>query len=319
MAYTRVTNDYLSETVVQNLLTNRTKLVDLQTQISSGKRISKPSDDVIASISVVSTNNSLGKIGNYLKNIDNAQSELDYADKALTTVVDSVQSARELIVQVLNSSSGPSEIQSINDQIKQLIDQIKDAANTKFENKYIFGGRETDSPPFAVPVTGEVKYVGSADGSGDRNVEISDGVTVPINITGDRIFGEYYTGDHDNDILTPDTLDGQGLFKTLIGLSNELDLASPDMNAVRQGLDSLDANLQTVINVQTQLGSVSNRMEMTKTNLQDSQVNLTKLKSGAEDIDLAKAISDLQFQQTALQASLQISAKVIQPSLLNYI
>ena len=73
MQYTRVTNSYTSDSVIRNLLSNRSKLVDTQTQISSGKRITKISDDVLAGVSVVSTNSSLGKINNYIKNIDSAQ------------------------------------------------------------------------------------------------------------------------------------------------------------------------------------------------------------------------------------------------------
>lgn len=319
MQYTRITTRYTSESIVNNLLSNRSKLVDLQTQISSGKRITKVSDDVLAGISVVSTSNSLGKIDNYLKNISNAQGELDVTDKTLTSLVDIVQKARELTVQAANATTGPNELQSINAEIQQIIEQVKNIGNTKYGTKYIFGGLQTDSPPFAVPSTGEIQYTGSPNGSHQRDVEVNDGITVTINVSGDQIFGEYYTGDHDNDPMTPDTLEGSGLLQTLITLSTELGAANPDKDVIRQHLDNLDTDLQTVINAQAQLGGVSNRLEMTKSILEDNQTNLTKIKSGAEDIDLAKAISDLQFQQSSLQASLQVSSQIIQPSLLDYI
>jgi len=318
MEFTRITNRYTSENIVNNLLINRSKLVNLQEQISSGKRIKKASDDVLASISVVSTNNSLGKIDNYLKNVTNAQGELETAEKALLTSIDSIHTTKELTLQALNASSGPEEMTIINSQIKQIIEQVKDLGNTKYGTTFIFGGLQTEPTPFTSPATGEVQYNGSPDGSHERRVEISDGVTIPVNLSGDAIFGEYYTGDHDNDILTPDTLDGQGLLKTLISLSNELGQANPDKDIIRQQLDNLNTDLQTVLNAQAELGSLSSRLEMTKTNLEDDQLNLTQIKSGAEDIDMAKTISELQFQQTALQASLQVSAQVIQPSLLDY-
>jgi len=318
MQYTRITNRYTSESVVNNLLSNRSKLVDLQQQISSGKRIQIASDDVLAGISVVSANNSLGKLDNYLKNIDNAQSELDTADQALLTAIDSVHKTRELTIQALNASSGPQELTVINAQIKQIIDQIKDLGNTQYGTKFIFGGLKTEPTPFTGVVPGEVMYTGSADGSHERLTEISDGVTVPLNLSGEKLFGYCYTGDHDNNVLTPDTLDGQGLLKTLITLSAELGAANPDKTVIRQKLDDLEGNLQTLLEGQSQAGGLSGRLEMTRTNLQDSQLNLTKIKSGAEDIDIAKAISDYQYQQAALQASHQVSSKVIQPSLLDF-
>lgn len=322
MQYTRITNRYTSESVVNNLLSNRSKLVDLQTQISSGKRISKPSDDVLAGISVVSTNNSLGKIDNYLKNIENAQGEIYTTENVLLTTIDSIHKTRELTLQGLNDTSGPEELAVINAQIKQIIEQVKDLGNTKYGTKYIFGGLQTEPTPFTSPATGEIQYNGSLSTNYERKIEISDGVTVPVNLSGDQVFGEYHTymGDHDNDPMTPDTLelDGQGLLKTLISLSNELGATPADKDVIRQQLANLDTDLQTVLNAQAQMGSLSSRLEMTKTNLQDDQLNLTKIKSGAEDIDMAKTISELQFQQTALQASLQVSAQIIQPSLLNY-
>ncbi|MEI8390290.1 MAG: flagellar hook-associated protein FlgL [bacterium] len=310
MQYTRVTNSYTSDSVIRNLLSNRSKLVDTQTQISSGKRITKISDDVLAGISVVSTNSSLGKINNYIKNIDNAQSELNVTDATLTTLIDSVQQARELTVQASSSTAGSDELQAINAQIKQIIEQVKDLGNTKYGTTYIFGGLQTNTAPFTVPATGEMKYTGSVSGTADRKAEASDGVAIPINVTGDKIFGEYYT--------SGGTITGSGLLKTLVTLSTELGAANPDQGVIRAKLDEFDSSLQTITNTQAQLGGTSNRLDTIKTALQDDQINLTKIKSGAEDIDMAKTISDLQFQQTALDVSLQVSAKIIQPSLLTY-
>lgn len=316
MSYTRISNSYLSETVIQNLLTNRSKLVDIQEQISSGKRVTKPSDDVVAASTVLSTKNSVDKIDNYLKNISTAQAELDTTDSVISTVIDTALTARSLVLQAVNASSGEDEIEMINTQLKQAIEQIKTLANTEFSGKYLFGGLDTDTAPFAVPVTGEIQYTGSEDtpaSAYQRNVEISDGVTVAINLNGRQVFGEYYTSG------APATLDGQGLFKTLISITNELDLASPDIDSVRSMLDSIDTDITTLENAQSQVGGVSQRLEITKNIIEENKINLIKVRSNAEDIDITKAISDMQFQETALQASLSVSARIIQPSLLDYI
>jgi len=319
MHYTRISNSYLSETVIQNLLSNRSKLVDLQEQISSGKRIQKPSDDVASSVSVLNTKNSLGKIENFLKNISNASSEMETTDTILSTTADTVTNARALVIQALSDSTGPEQAEIINSQLKQYIDQIKTLGNTSFGNKYIFGGYKTDSPPFSVPTDGEIQYTGSNESSYQRTVEISDGVTVPVNVNGKTVFGEYYTGDHDNDPATPDTLDGSGLLKTLMTITNELDKASPDKSIVRTNLANLDNDLSNIENIQSQVGGSLQRLELTKNILEDNKINLKKVRSSEEDLDITKAISDMQFQQTALQASLGVSAQIIQPSLMDYL
>lgn len=317
--YTRITNGYMNEAIVRNLLTNRNKLVELQSQISSGKRITKASDDVLAGISVVSTNNALSKIDNYLKTLNNAQNELDITEKTVSMALDYINKAKELTIQAANASSGPQELAAINAEIKQITDQVKDFGNTKFGTKYIFGGFKTDTPPFEVPATGEIEYTGSPHGNHEKEIEINDGITISVNLSGDQIFGCYYTGDHDGNSVTPDTLDGEGLLKTLSMLSAELEAADPDKNLIRERLNDLETDLNTVLNSLAKIGSLSTRIEKTKDSLESDKLNLIKIKSGAEDIDMAKAISDLQFQQTALQVSLQVSAGIIQTSLLNFI
>ncbi|HSA05580.1 MAG TPA: flagellar hook-associated protein FlgL [Candidatus Gastranaerophilales bacterium] len=309
----RITNGYLNENVLSNLVTNRDKLIELQRKIASGKEIENASDNVFSATTILNSNFSLGKIDVYLKNINTAKSEIETADKALLTTLDSVHKSRELTIQALNATSGAEEMGIIGSQINQLLQQVKDIGNTQFGTKYIFGGQNTNSAPFSVPADGEIKYNGSSDGTPERDIEIAKSVTITMNIGGDELFGYYY-----EDPANPGTYLEQGLIGTLTTLKQELEGAQ-DKDVIRTKLEELDLELQGLLEAQSTFGGLLSRLEITQQLHKDDEINLTDVKSQVQDVDFAKTISDLQFQETALKASLQVSARVIQPSILNYL
>ncbi len=319
MDYQRITNSYMSNSVLGNITANRDLLVELQEKIASGKEFKRASEDVFSAMTVINSNSSLNKIETYLKNIDMARSEIETADSIILTAIDSIQRARELTIQSLNATSGSDEKKLIGAEIEQLIEQIKSLGNTQLGSKYLFGGQNTSTPPFTDGINpGEVQYNGSGDGSAERQVEIAKGVTVTVNVAGDEVFGYYYTGDHDDNPLTPDTTEGQGLLYTMITLAEELK-GGQDEAVIRQRLDDLDNDLDGLLEIQSSLGGLLERVEVTENIHLDNEISITDTKSKAQDVDFAKAISDLSFQESALQASLKVGSAIIQPSLLNYL
>jgi flagellar hook-associated protein 3 FlgL len=306
----RITNNSIQDSILNGLYTNRSVLTKLQEQVSTGKKVSTPSDDPSATYDILSSNQKLNKIDSYIKNIDHTLSETQTIEDVLQNSLDLIQRAKELTVQASNSTNSTTELKAINVEIEQISNSLKDIGNTQFGSKYLFGGLDTANPPFTSPVDGEVHYEGtpySSSGEHKRYVEISEGIKIEVNIAGDDVFG-YYTATA-----------GSGVFNTLQTLSNELTTDPPDHEAIRSKIDEIDNDLTNLINAQAKIGGISTRLEMTKSKLENDNINFTKLKSNAEDIDLAKAISDMTFQQTALQASLKVGANVIQSSLLDFI
>ncbi|MDD3014759.1 MAG: flagellin, partial [Candidatus Gastranaerophilales bacterium] len=188
--------------------------------------------------------------------------------------------------------------------------QVKDAANTKFGSKYIFGGCVTEIPPYSEATNGDITYNGTLSTSNyQRKAEISENITVDINVAGDSIFGQYVDGDP-----TKQT----GLISTLKNLSNNLGASPPGYDGIKASLDELDNDLDTLLTAQASIGGTMSRLEMTKAKLENDEITYTKFRSKAEDIDLAKTISDISFQETALQVSLKVGANAIQSSIFDY-
>jgi flagellar hook-associated protein 3 FlgL len=307
----RITTKLLNDNVINNLLINRSKLNDLQEQLSSGKRVSKPSDDPNAAVSILSANLSTDQVERYTTNIDNALSELNITDQSILSTVDIVQRAKELAVQASNATNGTTELKAIKSEIDQILEQVKDIANTKFGSKYIFGGRITEISPYSEASNGDITYSGTPSTSNyQRKTEISENITADINVAGDCIFGQYVDGDP-----TKQT----GLISTLKKLSNDLGSSPPGYDGIKASLDSLDSNINTLLNAQATVGGTMSRLEMTKSKLENDKITYAKFKSNAEDFDLAKTISDISYQETSLSASLQVGAKAIQHSMLDYL
>lgn len=327
MIYPRITNKLISENVVSTLNNQRSKLNELNQQISTGKTISKASDNPTGAINILSTNTSLSKIETYTKNINGAISEVDASDRSILSLNDTIQRVKELALKAADATSGPSELTSINDELKQIIEQVKDIGNTQFGNKYIFGGLVTETAPFTKAGTNgdEIKYAGTPSSSNyGREVEIGENIKINVNIAGDKIFGEHYT---DNS-TTPATTVSSGIIGILKKLSLELEppivppatVAVPaDHDKIREKLTGIDNSLQNILSSQATIGGLSSRLDMTKNKLEEDTITLTKFKSTVEDIDLPSAISKLSFQQDSLQTSLRISSKVMQSSLLQYL
>lgn len=311
MTYMRITTKLLNDNVINNLFINRSRLNDLNEQLSTGKKVSKPSDDPNATINILLAKTANNQIDRYINNIDNAKSEMDIVDKSVLSVVDIVQRAKTLTVQASNATTGSTELSAINSEIEQLTQQIKDIANTKLGSKYVFGGLVTEIAPYSQSATGDIVYNGTPSTSNyQRKAEISENITIDTNVAGDALFGQYIDGDP-----TKQT----GLLANLKTLSIELKASPPNYDTIRAKIDDFDKDLNTLLNSQATVGGTMSRLDMTRKKLEDDSIIFSKFRSDAEDIDLAKTISDISYQETALQVSLQVGAKAIQPSLLDYL
>jgi len=84
-------------------------------------------------------------------------------------------------------------------------------------------------------------------------------------------------------------------------------------------LSKIDEHLNTVVVGNAEVGSKVNRLNLTISRLNDDRINFTDLLSKNEDVDMTKAVLDLQSQEIVYNASLQASSQIMQQSLLDFI
>ena len=284
----RISDLSLSQNAIHYLQSSLSQVATLQTQASTGKKLTKPSDSPVDMGQSLQLRGGLNRNTQIAKNISDAQGWLGTADGTLGSVVDQLRQVNTLVLQAANGSNDQSARDALANQIDQIRQGLIGLANTQYNNRPLFGG--TASGTAAYNSAGS--YVGT---SAAVQRTIAPGVQVQVNVNGDSVFGP----------------PGNDVFATLTNLSNAIH--------GNQSLDTLSAQLksqtQTVLTAQAQVGATYARVDATKsqntTNASTMQQNL----SNVEDADLTQVLMNLQAQQMTYQAALAAAAKAIQPSL----
>ena len=182
----RISSQQIFSGGINRLQELNSSLNQTQEQISTGKRVNKPSDDPVAAARILKLDQELSRIETYQRNAGLAENRLQQEESALASSVDVIQRIRELTVQAGNGSLSPNDRKSISSELKERIGQLADIANTRdASGEYIFSGFQGSTAAFGKDSSGSWVYQGD---EGQRVLEIDDGVTVPISDHGKGIY-----------------------------------------------------------------------------------------------------------------------------------
>ncbi|MGI6143945.1 MAG: flagellar hook-associated protein FlgL [bacterium] len=292
----RVTNSMLINNFLRNLNNNLARLERTQNRLATGKRISRPSDDPSGLAYSMGLRANLAALERYEKNVDTAQSWLEATDSALDSATNILHRAKELAVYGASETLDEQSREALAEEVGQLLEEMRQVANTNFAGRYIFAGNKTLEEPY--PSSTDFSYMGTET---ERQVEIGVNIVIPYSVTGDRVFGDGDTG----------------ILKTLQELQGALDgtgeLAPGDL------LDDLDAGLDHILSIRAEVGARVNRLELVNNRLEDTHFSYTRLLSETENADIAETIIELKAQENVYLASLGAGARIIQPSLLDFL
>jgi flagellar hook-associated protein 3 FlgL len=328
----RVTNKMLSNSFLSDMRTNLGNLQTLQQQMTSGKEIRKPSDDPAKVARAMQLHTDINANKQYKENISDTINWLDTTDTALGQAGNVLQKVRELLVSAGNAAYGSSERKSIKDEINQRIDEYAQILNTSFDGKYIFGGtRGTDKPMASnVNADGNTELIyGTADSTEvakiaqKLTVEISPGVTMDYNVSANELISFKSEKGEDSNIME--------LFKAIVNHLDEKtnsssdakynDAAGTDPKIALTGTDlqGVTDAINNILKKRAEVGAKQNRMESAQEKNEDETFNMTEILSRTEDIDITQKTMEYATMQTVYMASLQTSARVLQPTLLDYL
>ncbi len=152
----RITSNMIMNTVTRNLALSQSRFLRIQTMASSGRRINRPSDDPIGITKDLGFRSDLSEISQFRKNINQALSWFNFSDQAMGNMNELISRAKELAVQFANDTYDQNARAAGATNIRDVFEQIIEAANTQFEGNYIFSGTRTDVSPFMVLAMGVV-------------------------------------------------------------------------------------------------------------------------------------------------------------------
>lgn len=303
----RITNNTLTGNYLRNLNNNLKQMQKYQNQLSTGKEISKPSDNPMLVARIMGLDSNVRMNEQYGRNIDDSLGWTDTADGALSGMTSVVQRARELVVYGANGTLSDTDRLALRDEVVMLKEQMVQILNTNYDGRFIFGGQKTTEPPFSINTDNKMIYEGgtNADKEGQISREIAQGVTIQIESDGSKI----------TTVEGSDTDLGGLLDKVISALENEDERDS--LSGVLLG--DMDEHLDNVIRFRSKMGAVYNRLEAAQERNTSENLNMSELLSKSEDIDLAEKMMEFSMMSTVYQASLSTGAKILQPSLLDYI
>ncbi len=157
-------------------------------QLSSGKRVSKPSDDPLAFASDVQSLADSAQVDTYTKNSDAILTQAQMADSALSSVTTCLTQAVSIGTEAGNSTLTSTQRTSLAQQMQALLQQVVAQANSTGTNgQALFSGTASTSTPFVSDPTSPDGYVYQGN-SESNQAQIGDHLQATVNIPGDTIF-----------------------------------------------------------------------------------------------------------------------------------
>ncbi|MBM7540023.1 flagellar hook-associated protein FlgL [Amphibacillus cookii] len=301
----RVSQSMISNNMLKNIGSSYGSLSKYMNQLSSGKKITRPSDDPVVAMKGMGYRSQLSNIEQYERNLGEVHNWLNNTDDAMDETTQILHRINELTVQASNGTYDGDDRANIAKEVDQLIDQLVDVANTRVNGKFIFNGTDT---------TGEVDGDGNrvqpfirnddgtfevSDNDGQVLIEVSSGVKFQANSNPTNVFTEDFFDDL------------QELFTALNDENTPDEDISPFLNMI-------EGHTQTVLDERATIGGRMNRIDLIENRLKNQNISAKSMMSDNEDIDLEEVIMNLVMQEAVHRASLSAGARVLQPSLLDF-
>ncbi len=311
----RVATSMLTDNYLRNLNTNLNKLLKQHTQISTGERITKLSDDPVGAVNIMDIGSKLDRIEQYQTNLSRAESWNSIAESSVLEINEVVKNAYEKAVSAANDATmAPEDKNAIAEEIAQMRDHVLDIANGMNGGRYLFGGFNTINPPFEVDSgTGNLLYNGVdttnpadpaliAEGQQVTKFEISYSVQMDVTIPGTELLG---TGT-DN------------IYAILDNFYNDLKADAPASTLTAYS-DELQGAQSRLLNLESKIGGRTNRLELLRNRHEEDDFNYTVAKSSIEDVDEAEALLKFSVTESIYTASLGIASKILTPTLVEFL
>lgn len=297
----RITTNQMARNILYNLNENSQKTDVLQRQMSSGKRVTVPSDDPNSAIKILHLKTALTQNDQYQRNLQDGQGWLQTTESTLNSVEQIVSDAQTLAVQGANSSLPAGARDALAKNVQVLYDQMVAQANSTYGNRYLFGGWKTLSQPYT-DVAGVMTYNGDAN---EIKREIGFGQTVAINLSGDKVFGAP-PGATDDVFVTLTKLKDAITSGDVAGLSGQI---TSDLAAVHDN----------ILSQQAEVGARVNRLDQTQQRLLDAKTNFSDLLDKEQNADVVELVMNLKILENARDTTLSTAAQLVKTTLVDFL
>ncbi|WP_432544595.1 flagellar hook-associated protein FlgL [Kineococcus sp. SYSU DK002] len=293
----RVTQRSIATNALTNLQNTQTRMAKLQDQITSGTSLPKGSEDSVRAAAALRLNDQIAVNTENGRNLDEARAWMTTQEPALQSTTNALQKVRELAVRANNGALSETGRQAIAAEITALKETILGDANTPYQGRAVFGGTTAGATAYA----GSTPYAYAGD-SGAVERTISPGVKMTVNILGETVYG---------------TQNGANLFAELDTLA--ANVTAGNTTAVAGALSTIDGRITRATNAMATIGARTNQLDHAEEVNANQLAYLEAQLNDVQGVDPAKAYVEFTQQNVAYQAALQVTAKTVQTSLLDFL
>ncbi|MGE5587930.1 MAG: flagellar hook-associated protein FlgL [Clostridia bacterium] len=309
----RISTSYLLNNLSRDIAQQLARMQKLSEDISTTKRVRKPSDDPIAASRGLAIRALRAGVAQHKTNIDDAKDWLGATEQALMKAQEVFENAADAALRAGNGTLSDDERYALAQDLDGLISELVDLANTQYDGRYIFAGLKTLTRPFVLTAgPGTPSYTVTYEGvDGCKQIEVEPGTTMQVNTNGGEVFMQDIAQAGD-----------RNLFEILVDLRDHLlagDASPTFHDDIASDIAATQAAQDKIMNVVTSIGAKARRLDRASVSLSRDEVELEALLSKAEDADVFKAITDLQLQETVYRAALNAAAGMMQTSLVDFL
>ncbi len=291
----RITNNLTTRNSLNSLQRSLRAVDDAQHRATTGLRVEKASDDPSASTAIVTAGSSLRAIEQYQRTINAARSRMAAEEQALTQVTSLLERVKELAISQGTSTANAATRLTVKAEVDQIMQATLQLGNQKFDGEYLFGGDQSQ----VLPITSNTPPFTTAAPTGTRRLEISSNLRIAA-------------GHNATDVFL-----NTGVLTAIDQLSTAL--AADDDVAIRAAITTIDTAHQGIQVLIGESGAQAAQLDVADANLGALDTSLRAFRSNLQDADLEKAVSDLVSRQTAYQAAMLATSRIMGMSLTDYI
>jgi flagellar hook-associated protein 3 FlgL len=274
-------------------------LTDAQRQVSTGLRISKPSDDPLSAAAAVTEHAVQDRLDAYKGAGDAATYRLTLADNVMSDMVNQLTSAQSTALSARGSETPQSTRDTVANELLAIRDALMSDINTQFQGAYLFSGSKVTTAPFSVSGGTISAYQGDAD---TNAIDIGSGRSVASTFDGSAIM---------------QGSDSTHVLDTLTNLAAAIQAG--DQAGIDAGVQALNRAFDRVNAAQARIGNDEKSLDDTRSLIASARVGSVTRLSSIEDADLAQAASRLSQADTAYRAALAAMSTIGRVSLMDYL
>lgn len=298
----------LAQKFLANLERTRERMARAEQQLTSGLRVSVPSDDPDQIGDILQLRAELARHEQMQINLGRVKTQVDTSEQVLQQSVKVVERALALAAQAAGTTQTAQNRNSIAQEVRGLHENLINLSRTAIEGRYIFSGDQDQSAQYQVNLANTNGVDRLFLGAATRQIQDTGGLGFAIEKTAQDIF------DSRN---SDDTLAADNVYAAVNGLRVALEADDQPgidaaMTSLRLAHDHLNGSLAFYGSLQRRIEGVQNASSKIKTQIQSAL-------SARQDADIAAAILELNQSKIAEEAALHARARNPQSSLFDYL